>query len=128
MRLLRETGHQGPLKKATKFTEQLSGQVNANVMAREKESMSGGDLGSGVDDWPGVKTTSGAGTASNAGAEFGMGRPWAPDDIDTDNKLTNDVPAELSIDEQVGPLVTGCQYLQTSLDIVMLWERGIGGS
>lgn len=95
---------QGPLKKATKFTEQLSGQINAKIMERERTRDDDVDpVG-----WPASEPDwSGAGAADGVGAGIGMGKPWQPDDDDIDTQLANDVPSELSIEEQVGLVSEG---------------------
>lgn len=81
---------QGPLKEASKFASQLSGAVNKKVMEiGDPLANDGGDA------------LEAAEAATAAGV--GMAQGWKPptNQPGVGQELANDVPSELSIDEQV---------------------------
>lgn len=95
---------QGPLKQASKFAEQLSGAVNQKVM----------EIGDAANS-PGVDAAKLEGTeaavaataaAAGGAAGVGMAQGWKPPttELGMDEELANDVPSELTIDEQVSLL------------------------
>lgn len=96
---------QGPLEGASKFAKQMSGAVNQKIMDLSDSLPGGGaDTNAGADLWGEVETAAAA-TAKVAGgvAGAGMANQWKPptNEVGMDQELANDVPAELSMDEQV---------------------------
>lgn len=87
---------QSPVKQVSKFAEQLSGKVNEKVM-----QMTASADASAADEWTGVEAGSAADWDSS---EMGMGKAWTSGTEDLGPEayeLMNDVPQELTMDEQV---------------------------
>lgn len=104
---------QGPLKQVSKFAEQLSGAVNQKVMEL-------GDAAPSPDieaaTLEGAEAAAAATAAAVGGAAgIGMAQGWKPPttELGMDEELANDVPGELSIDEQVGFLQRHGRYRST---------------
>lgn len=93
---------QGPLKQASKFAEQLSGAVNQKVMELGDSAPSPDIEAASLE---GAEAAAAATAAAAGGAAgIGMAQGWKPPttELGMDEELANDVPGELSIDEQVG--------------------------
>lgn len=100
---------QGPLKGVSKFAEQVSGAVNKNIMGKEEAANPAEE---GDQAWEGQEGAEGAATGGPSGAgqewqsptdELGMENIWQPptNGFSEGQELANDVPSELTIDEQV---------------------------
>lgn len=86
------------MKQASKFAEQLSGAVNKKVMGLDDSAPAGDVVAEG---WEGAEAAAAAAAGGVAGV--GMAQGWKPPTAEPgmDQELANDVPSELSIDEQV---------------------------
>lgn len=92
------------MKEASKFAEQLSGAVNKKVLGLGDGDAPADAADVGAEAWEGAEAAAAmtaGGAAGAAGA--GIAKEWkAPtNELGMDQELANDVPAELSIDEQV---------------------------
>lgn len=99
-------GEEGPLKEASKFANQLSGAVNKKVLGLGDSDASPDAADVGAEAWEGAEAA--AAVTAGGAAGVGMANEWkAPtDELGMDQELANDVPAELSIDEQFERLDT----------------------
>lgn len=91
----------GPLKEASKFANQLSGAVNKKVLGLGDSDAPPDAADVGVEGWEGAEAA-GAVTAGGA-AGVGMATDWkeSTNELGMNQELANNVPSELSIDEQV---------------------------
>lgn len=91
----------GPLKEASKFANQLSGAVNKKVLGLGDSEASPDAADVGAEGWEGAEAA--AAVAAGGAAGVGMATDWkAPtNELGMNQELANDVPSELSIDEQV---------------------------
>lgn len=111
----------GPLKEASKFANQLSGAVNKKVLGLGDSDASPDAADVGAEAWEGAEAA--AAVTAGGAAGVGMANEWkAPtDELGMDQELANDVPAELSIDEQVR---------DGGVEVITLWGvralRGVG--
>lgn len=92
------------MKEASKFAEQLSGAVNKKVLGLGDGDAPADAADVGAEVWEGAEAAAAVTAGGVAGAAgVGMAKEWkAPtNELGMDQELANDVPAELSIDEQV---------------------------
>ena len=89
------------MKEASKFADQLSGAVNKKVLGLSGSDASPDAADVGAEAWEGAEAV--AAVTAGGAAGVGMAKEWkAPtNELGMDQELTNDVPSELSIDEQV---------------------------
>lgn len=96
------------MKGASKFAKQLSGAVNEKVMGLV-DSVPDTDIGS--EGWEAAEAA--AATAAGGAAGVGMAKGWKPptNELGMNQELANDVPSELTIDEQVCPQdIVSCYF------------------
>lgn len=68
-------------------------------------------------DWTGAAATVGAGATDGQRVGGDMGETWTSDDRDVEAELANDIPAELSMEEQVFVFIV--EHLTVSLNIIL---------
>ncbi|CAM9144498.1 unnamed protein product [Laminaria digitata] len=97
---------EGPLKEASKFANQLSGAVNKKVLGLGDSDAAPDAADVGAEAWEGAEAA--AAVTAGGAAGLGMANEWkAPtNELGMDQELANDVPSELSIDEQFERLDT----------------------